>query len=307
MTNALNVIASGTTNAFAHSANQAKTNSPDTAFINTFISQTGGLDTQFLGTALGKLSLTDPNLAAAIKTEISPALVTLGSVAQGDFERTFNAVQVQGLSKESIGELPYSHRQSDQVDIINTKQSYEKDVHLHLTETIAVAAGFSNDIATQIAKATQGVDDNPSTSPMGMSPIGNAVEIREKYHFTTQARRNEMYKTFLKSGSPKDLGIYLHALQDSYSHAGFGARFGHLSAGHAPDKTYNDVNKADRMAKRVFDILVSAKQTINDAKGKNPVSYDDIESLIKDFNRVDNNEKYVALSYIDEVVNKNND
>ncbi|MDA0207485.1 MAG: RHS repeat-associated core domain-containing protein [Acidobacteria bacterium] len=96
---------------------------------------------------------------------------------------------------------------------------YEEDVHLDLTTTLALAAGISSSIATRIGDADQYVDDNPATSPLGKSPIGDAVSRREKFHFTSDARRNALYAAFESSGSPEDLGTFFHAQQDSYSHA----------------------------------------------------------------------------------------
>ena len=165
---------------------------------------------------------------------------------------------------------------------------YEEDVHRDLTAVLAQAAGASQEVARQIAAGDQGVDDNPRTSPMGMSPFGEAVQVRADFHFTSSERREQMYQDFKQSGSPARMGTYLHALQDSFSHAGYGARFGHLSDGHAPDKTYNDVAKADRMARATYNTILNSRgafsvggQTVPFGKA---VPWAKIAPMVHDFN-----------------------
>ena len=180
----------------------------------------------------------------------------------------------------------YAYVANDPVNGTDPTGLYEKDVHDDLTEVLALAAGISAPVAKQIASGDQGVDDNPATSPMGMSPVGDAVQIRADYHFTSEARRSELYSDFKKSGKPGDLGVYLHAKQDSYSHAGYGARFGHLFAGHAPDKTFNDVAKADTMARATFSTLEGAKGRLGENGSALP--YSDIAAAVHNFNAAAN-------------------
>ncbi|MFQ5991852.1 MAG: hypothetical protein ACE5NA_05385, partial [Nitrospiraceae bacterium] len=56
-------------------------------------------------------------------------------------------------------------------------------------------------------------------------------------------------------GSVDSLAEYLHTLQDSYSHAGFHPDVGHLLEMHGPDKTYNDPEKANRMARDTYNAI----------------------------------------------------
>ncbi|MGV8931796.1 MAG: RHS repeat domain-containing protein [Luteimonas sp.] len=178
---------------------------------------------------------------------------------------------------------------------------YEEDVHRDLTSVLAQAAGASIGIANQIAAGDQGVDDNPATSPMGMRPYGDAVQVRADFHFTSPGRREQLYQDFKKSGSPATMGKYLHALQDSSSHAGYGARFGHLSDGHAPDKTYNDIAKADGMARATYNTILNSRgafsvggQTVSFGKA---VPWGRIAPLVHDFNAAkSSDEKRNALA-----------
>jgi RHS repeat-associated protein len=176
----------------------------------------------------------------------------------------------------------YAYVGNDPVNKTDSTGLYEKDVHYSLTQVLARAAGLSPAVAQGIAAGDQGVDDNPKTSPMGMLPWGQSVTTRQDYHFTTVERRREMYSKFYKSGKAADLGAFLHAQQDSYSHRGYGARIGHAAAGHAPDKTSNDVEKADRMARNTYNALVGARHhfTGNGAA----IDYSRIADAVHNFN-----------------------
>jgi hypothetical protein len=85
------------------------------------------------------------------------------------------------------------------------------------------------------------------------------ITRRRKYHFTTQERRKELWDHFEDTGSADDLGVYLHAQQDSYSHEGLSPINGQVRG--APwnwkkaDDTWRDVSKADVMAEDTYNHL----------------------------------------------------
>lgn len=85
-------------------------------------------------------------------------------------------------------------------------------MHKYLTEYLAKEVGFSDDEAKDIANADQGTDEDRNTEPFA------SVEAREKFHFTTQQRRDEMRASAIATNDPKLIGQYLHAYQDSFSH-----------------------------------------------------------------------------------------
>lgn len=183
------------------------------------------------------------------------------------------------------------------------KPIYEEDVHKNLTQVLAWAAGYSGSEAEAIANGNQGIDDNPGTSPMGMKPWGEDVRVREQFHFTTEARRTEMWQQFERTNSAPDLGAFLHAQQDSFSHDGYGARFGHLSAGHAPDKTFKDVAKADRMAEDSFNFLQKAfahSRRSGYNSNLEPVSWNVIKDSVHKFNSATTNQN--KDKYIQEII-----
>jgi RHS repeat-associated protein len=121
---------------------------------------------------------------------------------------------------------------------------YNRDVHYDLTRGTAVQVGMCAADAESIAHADQGVDDNFSTSPMPPQNVG----AREKYHFTSRERREQLRQDAFGSGSRTAMGIYMHALQDSFSHQKgrkdrngepYGPIRGHIMDGHSPDNPRN--------------------------------------------------------------------
>jgi RHS repeat-associated protein len=186
----------------------------------------------------------------------------------------------------------YQYCLNNPLRYIDRNGLYEEDVHRDLTYALALAAGFNSTSAYAIASANQWVDDNPETSPMGMSPWGKAVRTRESYHFTNEGRRQTMWMRFYDSKSLQDLGTFLHAEQDAYSHWGYGPKWGHFFSGHEPDKTDNDPDKADRMAENTFNTLSTALHKVlngvfrqREPNSYNAVDWKSISPLVKSFNR----------------------
>jgi len=172
----------------------------------------------------------------------------------------------------------YAYTLNNPLRYVDPDGRYERDVHRDLTTVLATAVGFDQRTATAIGNADQGVDDDSRTNPFA------SVEARRQYHFTTIERRMELWNAFMESGSIRDLGRYLHAEQDSYSHEGFGAIFGHLFAGHTPDRTYSDPAKADRMALDTYEALRTAADRLRSDKTAR-VEWSKIEVLVTEFNR----------------------
>lgn len=186
----------------------------------------------------------------------------------------------------------YRYALNNPLRYVDKNGTYEEDVHYELTVVLAHAAGFSEVESNFIALADQTTDDHPSFSPM---PPGN-FQARYMYHFTDGEQRKSDFEraanSIQNSTNPVEarvnalalLGIYLHAKQDSYSHRGFGFVFGHLFAGHAPDKTYNDPKKANEMAEDTYNRLMDAAKRFGPTA--TPVPFDNsIRKFINNFNR----------------------
>ena len=135
--------------------------------------------------------------------------------------------------------------------------AYDKELHLTFTVVLAELAGFSEMEAIEIANFDQGTDEDPGTQPFKDS------EARRLYHFVDSTRLEGMRRDALSCKSGKltqsqfrQIGQYLHALEDFHAHRGFGHRFGHLLEGHAPDRPWHDPGQFVSMVEAKFDALV---------------------------------------------------
>jgi RHS repeat-associated protein len=136
---------------------------------------------------------------------------------------------------------------------------YEIDVHYYLTYYLALRTGcFSDAQARLIGEYDQLTDDDDDHAP-GPMRSGRNVDF---HAFGTPAqnasRQNELWRLATQGqGSLSNLGIFFHFFQDSYAHRDFAgnANIGHGKAGHSPDHTNGDTNKAMDMAKATWDKL----------------------------------------------------
>jgi hypothetical protein len=72
-------------------------------------------------------------------------------------------------------------------------------------------------------------------------------DLHNKAHNSCYSNHNDQYL---------HAGQFLHAAADVHSHSGYASLFGHLTGGHAPDKTYNAVSEAMVMAVAIHHRLV---------------------------------------------------
>jgi|SoiMethySBSTD1v2_1073268.scaffolds.fasta_scaffold20379_4 RHS repeat-associated protein len=194
----------------------------------------------------------------------------------------------------------YAYVSNNPLRKVDPDGRWERDVHYELTRVLAEAAGFGTGEAAHIAHANQFTDENPETSPMGMRPFGEAVERRARWHFTGGARRQELWTQFKSTGSLDDLGIFLHAEQDSFSHVGFSARFGQVPSFvvngtdlKAVDKTAHKPERADAMARDTYAWLVKASGS------RIRVQWSILEPYVRRFNRALPSEKERILEELD--------
>jgi len=146
----------------------------------------------------------------------------------------------------------FLYTNANPINFIDPLGLYNRDVHYDLTKQLATEAGFKS-CAADIAGADQGVDDNPETD--GWKSERN----RELWHFPSQARVNEVINNALSSCSIKDLGKALHVLQDSFSHAGYGPKYGHFPDPR-PDIPKYDWNKYINMSTATRNLLKEFSQ-----------------------------------------------
>lgn len=147
------------------------------------------------------------------------------------------------LSPDPLGYVdgvnPYAYVRNDPVNVVDPLGLYGVDVHLHLTNQLALKVGFAKGDALTIARANQDTDEGISSpyNPLGGTQLHFMPrEFAIKGLETTMRRPGRLLKPF---------GHYLHILQDTYSHEGFKwyihmdkngmIDIGHARAGTAPD------------------------------------------------------------------------
>jgi hypothetical protein len=138
------------------------------------------------------------------------------------------------------------------VPMVTTTQAYETNVHLDLTRFLLVQAGIKADAADKIASADEAMDD-PEHSAF------RSYNNRRQFHFVNTRRLSVMRAEAFQC----DVGVagsYFHALEDAFSHEGFGPVLGHVS-----DPTVDwadwDVPKALEMAKVKFSEIGSFRNS----------------------------------------------
>ncbi len=90
MSNILNVVARNS-ELFSPILNPVSNLNPATSFIAAFVQTNGTLDMHSLGAALGRLVQDDPKFVQLMRQELGPDISKLSPMAQGDFERIYNA------------------------------------------------------------------------------------------------------------------------------------------------------------------------------------------------------------------------
>jgi len=139
-----------------------------------------------------------------------------------------------------------------------TAGAYEEPFHFAITMWLAELRGFNAADAFEIAKYDQAVDDDPKTQPL---PDWDSAGTRRRsdYHFVNKARLDQLRSDALKCTSRpinprevKQIGLFLHAQEDVYSHKPYGPRLGHALAGHTPDKPWNNPAGFVAMVKAKF-------------------------------------------------------
>jgi RHS repeat-associated protein len=195
-----------------------------------------------------------------------------------EFARFASVDTVGGDPSSSQSWNRYSYTRGNPLRAVDPTGLYEEDVHRSLTAVLALAVGFDPKAAREISAVNQAVDDNPTTNA-----FSGGLAARRGYHFTSQARRDELWAAFESSKTVEALGVFVHAEQDGFAHAGFGPSRGHVARGHVPDKTANDPGKADQMTATTYVKLVAAAEVMGlDTEARIPFSA--ISQLVQEFN-----------------------
>ena len=208
--------------------------------------------------------------------------------------RWYDPTQGRFISEDPIGFDGgvnfYAYGANDPIGNIDPLGLYEMDVHYYLTYYLARAHPcFSEADAQQIAEGNQTTDEDPETSPDGFKAYQNATfhALHEGSHQPyLDSLWQEATHGHLRGRNTINFGVYLHYLQDTFSHAGYpNPNIGHLLGTHSVDKTDSDVEKAMAMARATWGSLNRFAQATNRACGCQPSLSESIASTVRRFAR----------------------
>jgi RHS repeat-associated protein len=154
----------------------------------------------------------------------------------------------------------YSYVSNNPLSKIDPFGLYEIDVHYYLTYYLAKMNGcFTDGEIKEIAEGDQGADEDPRTSPGAFRAHENTTyhALHEGSH---QPYLDNLWQEATQGHMPgqnvRQFGVYLHYLQDTFSHRGYtNPNIGHFTGRHSVDKTDSDVGKAMDMARSTWGAL----------------------------------------------------
>ncbi len=171
---------------------------------------------------------------------------------------TASAVEISASKLDAVPTFNY----------VKLKGSDDVNVQYYLTTALAVAAGYDHDTAISIGLYNQLLDDQRKTSS---SPWLN-FKARRQYHFTSAKQREKLWSQFEASHNVAHLSMYLHAIQDSIYHRGFGWILGHVFKGHQPDQSWLPQNfaKNQEVLQLTYSKLLAATPLLKQQHGAIP-------------------------------------
>jgi RHS repeat-associated protein len=122
---------------------------------------------------------------------------------------------------------PYQYVKQNPVLFYDPTGNYEELVHGALTYHLAIAAGFTQQDAAQIALNTQGVDESVQGHPVSATNIG--AGRTQLYHFNAPAAAKGFWGEVAKGKNMNltNLGVWLHGLEDADGGPHSGSSLGH--------------------------------------------------------------------------------
>jgi RHS repeat-associated protein len=108
----------------------------------------------------------------------------------------------------------YTYTSCNPVNLRDSTGRFEEPGHGAETYELALAAGFKEDDAAQLALATEGVDHDPAKVPTNAEHIVNGITVQ--WHFLDKAKALHQVEADIKKGVPslRELGEHLHTLED---------------------------------------------------------------------------------------------
>ena len=193
---------------------------------------------------------------------------------------------------------------------VDPSGTYEIDVHYYMTYFMGKHNPcLSDNDAKSIADADQGTDEDPDTSP-ALGLTADQGQINRQFHHlgnqaTIDAQGNpstyleEQWRAAVPDSlpgrasqncNPKNLGIYLHHLQDTFSHEGYRSPvWGHAFGFKTVDHTASNIPKARLMAHATWEALLAYSFRCNPCcyqekiKGREEALYQEMVDQLEQF------------------------
>lgn len=110
----------------------------------------------------------------------------------------------------------YPYTRGNPINARDPTGTHEEPGHGALTYEIALAAGFNEKDAANLALAAEGVDHDPARTPVNLGHMVSGVTVQ--WHFLDKSQALHQVETDIKglkkTSSLKDLGEHLHTLED---------------------------------------------------------------------------------------------
>jgi RHS repeat-associated protein len=199
----------------------------------------------------------------------------------------------------------YTYAANNPVRRVDPDGRYAHDFHFDISSLMGLAAGVGANAANRIAIGTQAVDED-ARGPFRGAAIEfftmGAVVPNRLWHFVDPARLDQLANAAFSGGSPRDLGTFLHAYQDTFAHSAW-LRLG-FHPNFSPDRTEDDPEKALNAARETYGIIVAwAQANGRDLRGRVPfeVIEDQLRALLR--TRGDSVERILAVRQLQRRIN----
>jgi RHS repeat-associated protein len=182
--------------------------------------------------------------------------------------RYYSPALARFVSVDTVGGDPsssqswnrYSYTRGNPLRAVDSTGLWQEDVHYHLTQYLARAAGFSVENAGRIARANQSVDETQPALPW--DPQAWAT------HFSGHDQARALFAAAAapdqdENGRLGRIGRALHTVQDACSHENYWWPDGHLLMGSRPDTPWLHPDKAMATAEESFELLGGDSSKLN--------------------------------------------
>jgi RHS repeat-associated protein len=198
----------------------------------------------------------------------------------------------------------YSYVTANPLRLVDRSGGYREDVHYDLTRVLALAAGYDLEQAKAIASANQAIDTGMTASTNVIGAL--FLDSGSEYHFTSPRRRAELEAKARSSRAAEDIGAYLHALQDSYSHSGYRAPLGHgldsiVAWTLCPDSCLDPDDSSQDPSKAMGAALASYEALAAFFGGDPAVAFEEIADLVREYLRLPEDELEQRQDILDRI------